>query len=507
MGKVKSAIITTLLVAAILVLAFFALFSWQVPGSGGVDRYNSFISNIHLGSNLTGEATAVLYPEGVITSAEFERGKPAKSDDETEAEFKDRLDKYTDKYEPAGNLYLDREIIEDKEQLKKDVLADAKVMSKRYTEKGYSGYSVSVQDEYGVKVALPTNFTYAAYKEYDATSRSDATGKIERSVAVLAYDGELTLRNSEVGSSVYDNILTPISADITEYFTGFSSFSAGGNHAVRVNLTKEGREQFKIISNTVSSNAENDKTIGFYIGENQLLSLDISESGAIDSGSFYIQAEEAYAQDYAIVLDSVIGGNTVKLNYNSAQSEVSYQSSPLGGLSALLLGIAVLIIILAAIIYSLVRYKKLGIVNMLMILVFALAIIIALMLIEIQLTIAGAITAVLGLALLCGSNFALFEAVRTQTKTGKTIQASVKAGYKSVFTAILDLHVVLLIASLILTLVGVGELAACGLIFFISTVASYLLYWFTRFMWYVLSSPVKNKFAFCGFAREELSDD
>lgn len=505
MGKVKSAIITTLLVAAILVLAFFALFSWQVPGSGGVDRYNSFVSNIRLGSNLTGEATAVLYPEGVITSAEFERGKPAKSEDETEEEFKDRLEKYVDKYEPAGNLYLDREIIEDKEQLKKDVLADAKVMSKRYTEKGYSGYSVSVQDDYGVKVALPTNFTYAAYKEYDSASRSDATGKIERSVAVLAYDGELTLRNSEVGSSIYDNILTPISADINEYFTGFSSFSAGSNHAVRVNLTKEGREQFKIISNTVNTNAENEKTIDFYIGENKLLSLTVD--GQIDSGSFYIQAEEAYAQDYAIILDSVIKGNTVKLNYNSAQSEVSYQSSPLGGLSALLLGVAVLIIILAAIIYSVVRYKKLGIVNMLMILVFALAIIIALMLIEIQLTVAGAITAVLGLSLLCGSNFALFEAVRKQTQTGKTIQASVKAGYKSVFTAILDLHVVLLIASLIFTLVGVGELAACGLIFFISTVASYLLYWFTRFMWYVLSSPVKNKFAFCGFAREELSDD
>lgn len=505
MGKVKSAIITTILVAAIIVLAFFTLFSWQVPGSQGVDRYNSFLSNVHLGGNFTGEASAVLYPDGVITSAEFEIGKPVQSEDETADEYKDRLDKYTDKYEPVGNLYFDKEIIEDKEALKADVLSDAQVISGRYSEKGYSGYSVSVQDGYTLKVTVPTNFTYAAYKEYDSTSRTDATAKIERSIAALAYDGELSLRNSEVGTAVYDNILTPISVDVNDYFTGFSSYSAGGNHAVRVNLTKEGREMLKTVSNTVYSNAENDKTIGFYIGENQLLSLTID--GQIDSGSFYIQSEEAYAQDYAIVLDSVINGETVKLNYNSAQAEVLYASSALGELSMLLLGIAVLVIILAAIIYSVVRYKKLGLVNLLMILVFALAIVIALMLLEIQLTVAGAITAVLGLALMCGSNFAVFEAVRKQTKTGKTIQASVKSGYKSIFTGILDLHVVLAIASLIATLIGVGELAACGFIFFIATVASYLLYWFTRFMWYVLSSPVKNKFGFCGFAREELSDD
>ena len=76
MGKIKSAVLTAILVAAIAVLAFFALFSWQVPGSNGVDRYNSFISSIRMGGDLTGEAYAVLYPEGVITVSDFEFGKP-----------------------------------------------------------------------------------------------------------------------------------------------------------------------------------------------------------------------------------------------------------------------------------------------------------------------------------------------------------------------------------------------------------------------------------------------
>ncbi len=67
MGKVKSAIITALLLAAILVLSLFATISCDVPGTNNVSRYNSFISSINLGSDLTGEAYALLYPEGVIS--------------------------------------------------------------------------------------------------------------------------------------------------------------------------------------------------------------------------------------------------------------------------------------------------------------------------------------------------------------------------------------------------------------------------------------------------------
>ena len=52
-----------------------------------------------------------------------------------------------------------------------------------------------------------------------------------------------------------------------------------------------------------------------------------------------------------------------------------------------------------------------------------------------------------------------------------------------------------------------GAAAACGLILVVGTLVSYVLYWFTRFMWYVLSSPQRNKFAFGGFKREVYGDD
>ena len=71
MGKVKSSIITSILVIAVVVLTFFATVSFNLIGSNGVKRYNSFLSSIHLGSDLTGEAYTLLYPEGVISSARY----------------------------------------------------------------------------------------------------------------------------------------------------------------------------------------------------------------------------------------------------------------------------------------------------------------------------------------------------------------------------------------------------------------------------------------------------
>lgn len=515
MGKIKSAIITALLVAAIAVLAFFSLFSWQVPGTNGVKRYNSFISSIHLGADLTGEASTVLYPEGVITAADYNFGMPEIPEgEEAEGlsaeelnELKDKQSEYIAKYVKRSDLYIEQDAIDEygEDAFKANVKKDAEVLSNRLGEKGYSSYSVSVQDNYTIKVTVPTNFTYSAYKQYDSASRSTQTTAISRTMQMLSYNGDLTLRNSEVGKTQYDNILTPVKSEISDYIKSVSKYSMAGNYAVKINLTSAGRDRFRYITNSIVDNASDDKAIGFYVGDNQLLSLTVSS--IIDESSFYITVDEAYAQDYAIILDSVVHGETLTLGYNSDNLSVVYGTAPLGENAAIFLGVAMLLVLVAAVAYSVIRYKKLGLVNVIMIAIFALTITIALLLIEIQLTLAGAFTAVLGLALMCGSNFAVFESVRGETKKGKTIQSSVKSGYKNMLTGILDLHVILIAVSLMLALICVGELAACGLIFFISSVASYVLYWFTRFMWYVISSPVKNKFAFCGFTREEQIDD
>lgn len=499
MGKIKSAIITALVVAAILVLAFFSLFSWTVPGSNGVKRYNSFISSIHMGGDLTGEASAVLYPEGVLSAKDYEDGIP---DDEA------KRGEYIATYENFGSVYVEKEALEDGEQAFKDkVSADAGILSARFGEKGYSSYSVAVQDGFTIKVTVPTNFTYSAYTQADASARSDETTAITRTVRFLSYGGELTLTNEEVGKAGLNNILTPLNDDVSTYFKSVKKVSRSGSHAIKVNLTKEGRKAFSEFTPKVAA-ASNDKNIGFKIGDKVLISLPIDS--AITEKSFYISVSGGgeVAEDYAITLSSVAKGNALSLNYNPDDDiGIVYLTPTLGEHAAIYLGVILLLAVVGAIAFSIVRYKKLGLVNTVMIAIYSLAIIVAMLLIEIQLTVAVAFAAVLGLALMCGSNFALFEAVRKETKKGKTMQSAVKSGYKSVLTAILDMHVILIVVALMIALICKGELAACGLVVFIASVASYILYWFTRFMWFVVSSPVKDKFRFCGFKREVPLDE
>ena len=501
MGKIKSAILTAILVAGIVVLAFFATVSYTVPGSNGVKKYNSFITSIGLGGDLTGEAVATLYPEGVISDADYQFGIPDGSDE-------DKYNEYIDKYENFGSVWVEKEVLGENnanlEQIKADVKHDAKIISKRLENKEYSAYSVAVRDDFVIVVSVPTGYSYSDYNggDFSTSSRSDKQTLISNTLKYLSYGGELSLRNSEVGVG-HDHILTPITADVNSYFKSFKTFSRAGTYAVRVNLTGSGAELFESVSAKVSA-ASNDKAVGFYIGDNQLLSLTLEET--VSGSSFFITvSNEAVAQDYATVLDSCINGNTLVLDYGTANDiDIVYTGASLGQYSALFLFCAMLALVLAAIVYSIARYKLLGFVNAIIILMYSLTIIVALLLIDIQLTVAGAIFALAGLALLVGCNFVLFEKVRSETKKGKTMHAAISSAYKSLLKGILELHIVLIAVSLILALVCVGELASCGMIFFVASIASYILYWFTRFMWFVVSSTVQDKFAFGGFKREEF---
>lgn len=486
MGKVKSAIITTLLVVAIVVLALFSTVSWPVSNTGTL---NSFVSSIHLGSDLSGDVNVMLYPEGVISASDYDLIATGSTP----------TDK--DKYEARGGVYVEKDKLADEKEFVASVENDAKVLSERFGQKGYSSYSVSVEDGgFAIKVAFPTNFTYS-----DLKRGASAGQEAGNTVQYLMLDGKLTIRNSSEyeGSS---SVLPSVRDEASDLFKSVKVYSVAGNYYVRMAFTKEGIAKLK-------ASITDDVTGYLFVGETGLnISIGSDALSSLSGNTLTLTASsKSGAEDYAILLSSVIESKLLKNKYNDSTANSS--TTPIavtpafGKYAPVYLFGAILLVMCAAIVYSIVKYKKLGLVNALMVLAFSLAMVTAIMLIEIQVTIAGAFTAVLGLALMVFTNVRVFEAVRAETLTGKTISASIKSGYKKTLWTVLDLHIVLLVVSLLLTLVGVGEIASCGFIFFIATIASYVLYWFTRFIWYVTSSPAKDKFKFCGYDREAFDND
>lgn len=506
MSKVKSTVITVLLALLIAVAAFFAFISFPV---GKVNRFNSIASNIHLGADYSGSAYTTIYPKGVLTEAEYN--------------LLDTADKTTEKYTKVGSLYVENEKNPDIDALKAQVACDAAKINARFGKKGYSSYSVAVEDELAIKISVPTNYTYAAYKGYDGTGASTELNSASSALSYITADGNLTLRTTETSIKMDDVTYVPVTDDMTddalvsgsktyslagyddasEYFKSISSRKVGTQAAITFDFTKEGRAKFNSLTSRAA--ASSGHMIYFFVGDTQVLSFKCENP--VDEDSLSLQAESINtAENAAITLNAAIHGDVLETDYQ-AISEVLASTAEGGENAALFTLIASLIVLVALVVLSIIFYKKLGVVNALMAIIMALVEVYALELLTIQVTLLVILASFVALALLMVGNGIVFAEVKRLVATGRTMQASVKEAYKNVLMSVTDIHIVALVAALLLATVAAGELAACGFIMLIGTVASYVLYWFTRFMWYVMSSPAKDKFAFAGLKRVVYEDD
>ncbi len=531
MSKVKSAIIATIVVVAIVAAAFFAVVSF--PYNSGAKRWNSVIEQISLGSEFSGDAETVVYPEGVISKGEYElhTKEPELEDfDGDEDALDEALEAVTDyqtKYHVSdnANIYIDTETFGTEEgeldddlvaELKENVASDASVVNDRLREMGYTSYSVSVVDDYGIKISVATGYNYADYMYMDYSGDSISSGtkltSINTAVAAAVLDGTLSFRVSDasVGTGLDDTgtyTIFPKADDISVYVKKVSAYSYGGSTALKFKLTSDGQDRIAVRTNMLLD--ADDNSLMFYIGSTQLMSLTVES--VIDSKTFYITvSDSATSRSYAAVMQTAINGETVNYAYNSANTDgisLSVTENTSGRYAAMAIAIACLVILIALCAVSVLRYKKLGWVNVLILCIYSLVMIYAVYLIGLEIGLSQIICAIFGLVLLCGVNFFVFEKVRGCVKEGNIMQNAVKLGYKRCWASILDCHIVLLIVAFCTYLIASGALSICGFVFMIATLASYALYWFTRFIWYTLSSPVKNKFAFCGFRREVTDDD
>ena len=454
-----------------------------------------------MGSDLTCEAYALFYPEGVISPSAYWSVVNDK-DNPNREEYMSGYNPHPTAEAEKASVFVENDKYGPEKDLLWSVAKDAEIISARFAQKGYSKYSVSIVDGYVIKVSVPTNFTYAAYKEYDNTLREAELTKIGNTITLLTYSGELDLRNGQDDEAA---TLIPLKYNgFDTFFKGANYYAIGGNHYVRINLNNEGYTNLnKILSNYT------DETTGYFFVGDTCIGLQLKGGESLQSKTLTFQVGENYAKDYSIVLDSVIQGNVLANKYNEGvtNTEVIATTPAFGESAVVWLFVILLLVLVGAVVLSVVKYKKLGLVNALIAVAFSAIMITAIMLIGIQLTVGGAFVLALGLALLIFSNFRVFEAIRKETLTGRTIQASIKTGYKKSLTTILDLHIIILVVAFMLWLICAGELSACGLILFIATVASYVLHWFTRLMWFVTSSPAKDKFKFCGYKREVLDDE
>ena len=545
MSKTKSVVITALLTIVIVALCLMCVvpeFGLPFRVNGAYQTYNSVTSVINYGSDLGGGYSAVYYPEGVISAEaynakverytvslrdELEKSGVTVSEDMTYAQLKEayegsgkdvveagkivaQADEYIGGYQAwdgkdftsdAGKavLYLEEEEVcfakggsyEIGEDFVKDFDATVEAIAKRFDKKNFSFLSVSKVNGYAIRVNVPLTVSNA-----------------EELFTQMGYTGDFTLRGADSERPVLQGFGEH---KISDYFKSAASRSSGAAGYVVLKLTTLGKDKVHDITTALSDGDAEDKTLYFYVGDTQVIGLGLSD-GAIDQRTLYISGESMTAEsaeNIGIVIDSCINDRVVNLTLSVDGTDTYSVGSGDGAIMAIYIVFGVALLALA--IYSLVRYKGLGVVQIFSLLSFLICMLMFIaflpgMLLHVSGVFAVALTGVV-LAL---SNFYIFENVRKEFNTGKTLEASVKAGYKKSLAAVLDTHILLFILGLILYFISVSEVVTFAYIFTLGILTSGILSLLvTRFYWYSMRGllPRGQQHKFSGFVREVSDDD
>lgn len=547
MSKTKSVVITALLTIVIVALCLMCVvpqFGLPFRVNGAYQTYNSVTSVINYGSDLGGGYSAVYYPEGVISAEtynakverytvslrdELEKGGATVSEDmdyealkgvyESQKATGDiveagkivaQADEYIESHkawdgegftsdEGKAVLYLEKEeVCFEKdgsyvigEDFVKDFDATVEAIAKRFDKKNFSFLSVSKVNGYAIRVNVPLTVSNA-----------------EELFTQMGYTGDFTLRGADSERPVLQGFGEH---KISDYFKSAASRSSGAAGYVVLKLTTLGKDKVHDITAALTEGDSEDKTLYFYVGDTQVIGLGLSDE-AIDQRTLYISGESMTAEsaeNIGIVIDSCINDRVVNLTL-SVDGTVTYSvGSGDGAIMAIYIVFGVALLALA--IYSIVRYKGLGVVQIFSYLSFLICMLMYIAFLPgMLLHVSGVFAVALTSVILVLSNFYIFENVRKEFNTGKTLEASVKAGYKKSLAAVLDTHILLFILGLILYFISVSEVVTFAYIFTLGILTSGILSLLvTRFYWYSMRGllPRGQQHKFSGFVREVSDDD
>lgn len=91
---------------------------------------------------------------------------------------------------------------------------------------------------------------------------------------------------------------------------------------------------------------------------------------------------------------------------------------------------------------------------------------------EIQLTLPGIAGIILGIGMAVDANVVIFERFKEEVRAGKSLRASLKAGFSKAFRAIADANVTTIIAAIVLAIFGTGSIKGFAYTLIISIVVS-----------------------------------
>ncbi|MBE7084631.1 MAG: hypothetical protein E7368_01085 [Clostridiales bacterium] len=504
MGKKKSVALMVLLTIVMIALCGLVLFP-SVPV--GVKDWKPVALQYDFSTELDGGYYAYYYPEGVIPATEYEDDLKGyqelvndAKDDKEKKEAQDQLDKHVDSYKAYKGLYLSTEdkygIFVNYEEISQDFTSSfnktAKEIVKRYEKKGYSDCSVSVVDDYSIRVELPK-----AEKNYSSV------------FSMLAYTGEMRITIGDGDELVKEMKEDAKASDLIESV----SVSTRYNMAyVKVKFTEAGEEMIAREKENLTDSNTATTAMHIKVGEHDILQIysDSIKENNREARPFYVEKENKdVVEIYSILLNSALENET-EFTFDLSRIEAREFESVHGDNTITLLYIALGIILLASIILPVIKMGRFGIVGAYTNLSYLTVVAICYKFLlgsVFELTLGGVLVFIAGLVLVNVLQAYIYSAIKKEFSQGKTVMSSVKGGYKKTLWNIVDIYAVLVLGAICLFIGvgGVSTLAVHALVALVMGAFCNLLW--ARFINYVYLSASKNQFKYFRFVREEDDDD
>ncbi len=511
MGKKKSVVLMVLLTIVIVALCALVAFpAFPIPGTP--DKWNPVALQYDLGADLGGGYYAYCYPEGVISETEYNADEAALKEaidaaaDKDKAKAQAEYDEYVESYAQYKGLYLstDEELgIWDGSaptaEFRTNFAATAEMVTDRYDEKGYSDYRVAVVDDFSLRVELPKSEVNV--------------GSI---LSAMSLTGEMTI---ETGGAVVDELKKEeaVASDLIKSVSVATRYKTA---YLKIKFTDEGKKMIERVKDTLteasaSTEGSEATTLDIKIGGETITQIykdSIMDNNREARVLAVDQVNKAYVKTFEILLDSVLESEGVdRVEFRSLSSSDIRTFEPVYGENVLtLLYIALAIVIVALIVAPIVTMGRYGAVGAYGTLSYFVITTICFAFITggtFEITLGSVLVFLAGLVLMNVLHAQIYRAIKKEFDLGKTVESSVKGGFKKTLWGIVDIYAVLLLASLAL-LLATGGLYTMALqaIICVVTGAFCNLLWL-RALNYTLLSASKNKFKYFRFVREDDDDE
>ncbi|MDD5017224.1 MAG: protein translocase subunit SecD [Eubacteriales bacterium] len=320
------------------------------------------------------------------------------------------------------------------------------VLRNRLDEKGYTEATVVQQGADRIRVEVPINETSETQDPSEILAFISETGLLE----FLNADGETILTGAKVEQAAV-------------YVTGDDD-----EPVVKVTFNSEGAALFGEMTTTAYENGE---TISIKLDGETITTANVKTP--ITTGEGYISGGDndpftlEEASDLAIQIESgalpLVINEIENRSISASLGEEALSKSLFAGLT----GIGLLFL------FMLVYYRLPGVVACIALSIYMFIMLLLLAAIPaIQLTLPGIAGIILGIGMAVDSNVIIFERFKEELRSGKTLRASLNAGFSKAMRTIIDSNITTVMAAIVIAFFGVGTVKSFGYTLVISIVTS-----------------------------------